>query len=187
MPPATSPSTSLYTLGKGVLSISPWSGLTPPTLPYTDVGNCPTFDLEVTETRLDHFTSRYGSRLKDKQVVIEIGYKITFVLDELAVNNMKMLLKATLVGANVLRAATVLNTEYALKFVSNNPEGPNYVYLFRRAKLAANGALNLIGDDWLKMSFTAEGLADLANHSESPYFDMTFASTTTSTTTTTPP
>lgn len=185
--PALSPNTSLYQLGKGILKIGLWSGTTAPTYPgdYTDVGNCPTFDVEVTEETLDHYSSRAGTRVKDKTVILETGYTVTFELDEISIFNLKMYIKGTQTGANVLHANQVLDAEYGLHFQSDNPAGPNEKWELWRVKLSPNGAFSLIGDDWSLISFTGEGLADTANHANSPYFDVTYATTTTTTTTTT--
>lgn len=179
--PASSPSTTLYALGKGVLSIGEWTGTTPPGS-LTDVGNCPRFEVEVTEDRLTHYTSRSDTRLKDKIVTLEVGYTLSFDLDEVSVLNLKMFLKATLQGSNVLLAATALNREYQLQFVTDNPVGPNEEWDFWRCQLSPGGSLNLISDDWQMMSFTGEGLADRSNHATSPYFTVTYATTTTTTT-----
>lgn len=183
-PIATSPSTELYTLGRGILSIGEWSGTTPPVDPsgYTDVGNCPKFEIEVTEEKLEHFSSRSGTKTKDKSVILETGYNVSFDLDENSIKNMTMFLKATLSGTRVLYANTALAREYALKFVSSNPEGPDQRWQFWRVKLSPAGAFGLISDEWAVLSFTGEGLADTANHSTTPYFTVTFVTTTTTTT-----
>ena len=181
--PASSPSSTLYTLGRGVLSIGEWSGATPPGA-YTDVGNCPRFDVEVTEEKLDHYSSRSGTRQKDKTVVLETGYTLDFDLDEMSILNMKMYLKATLSGANVLLANTVLDREFALKFVSDNPVGPNETWEFWRCQLSPGGTFSLLSDEWQLLTFAGKGLADTANNPTSPFFTVTFATTTTTTTTT---
>jgi hypothetical protein len=179
----SSPSTSLYTLGRGILSIGEWSGTTPPAS-YTDVGNCSKFEVEVTETKLDHYSSRSGTKTKDKSVVLETGYTCTFDLDEMSLFNLRIFLKATLVGKNVLRANTAMDKEYALKFVSDNPAGPDETWEFWRCLLSPGGPFSLISDEWELLTFSAEGLSDVANHSTSPYFNVTFSTTTTTTTTT---
>jgi hypothetical protein len=184
MPLTSSPSTLLYQLGKGILSIGLWSGATPPAS-YTDVGNCPRLEVEVTEERLAHFSSRSGTRVKDKEVVLETGYNVNFDLDEFSLANLAMFLKGTISG-NVILANTVLDQEYALRFDSDNPAGPNERWEFHRCTLAPGGTLSLIGDEWAKMSFAAAGLADVANHSTSPYFTVELMTTTSTTTTTTP-
>jgi len=184
MPISTSPSTLLYQLGKGIISIGDWVGAVAPT-EYTDVGNCPSLSVEVTEEVLDHYSSRSGTKKKDKSITLESGYKLSFDLDEISILNLKMYLKGTLLGQNVIRANTDLNKEYAIKFISDNPTGPDERWEFWKVKLSPNGAFSLIGDDWSKVSFNGEGLADEAGHATSPYFNVTFVTTTSSTTTTT--
>jgi len=186
MPPS-SPSTSLYSLGKGVLKIGEWAGVTPPAYPagYTDVGNCPEFTVEVTESVLDHFSSRSGIKMKDKTITLETGYTVKFKLDEMSIKNMQMFLKATLSGGNVLLANTALDKEYALYFQADNPVGPNENWQFWRCKLKPDGAFALIGDSWQQLGFSGEGLADVVGHANSPYFTVTYATTTTTTSTTT--
>lgn len=181
---ASSPDVSLYTLGKGILKIGEWVGTTPPSA-LVDVGNCPKFDVEVTETALDHFSSRAGTKTKDKTVVVEVGYNLTFDLDEVSLKNMKMFLKANLSGGNILLANTALSREYAVLFTADNPAGPNESWEFHRLKLAPAGGLSLIGDAWMAMSFKGAGLADVAGHATSPYFTVTFATSTSTTSTTT--
>jgi len=181
--PISSPSTELYAVGKGILSIGIWNGSTPPGT-YTDVGNCPALTAEVTEEVIEHFSSRSGTRKKDKIAVIETGYTIAFDLDEMSAFNLQMYLKGELVG-NVIRANKQLDREYAVKFVGDNPLGPNETWEFHRVKLTPSGAVSLISDDWKAMSYTGEGLSDEANNVDSPFFNVVLATTTTTTTTTT--
>mgnify|MGYP001814065207 CR=1 FL=1 len=175
--PASPHSTSLYTLGRGIVSIGAWSGTTPPGS-LSDVGNSPRFEVEVTEERLDHYSSRSGTRTKDKSVVLETGYTLNFDLDEFAVSNLAMFLMGSISG-NVISANTELDKEYSVEFVSDNPVGPNETWEFHRVTLSPGGSLNLISDEWSLMSFTGEGLADSANNPTSPYFTVTYATTTT--------
>lgn len=178
--PASPHSTTLYTLGRGIVSISEWVGTTPPTPPLTDVGNSPRFECEVTEETLDHYSSRSGTRVKDKTVTLETGYSLNFDLDEFAVSNLAMFLMGSVSG-NVISANTELDKEYAVSFQSDNPAGPNELWEFHRVKLSPGGSLNLISDEWGLMTFTGEGLADVANNPTAPYFTVTFATTTTTT------
>jgi hypothetical protein len=183
-----SPSTENYSLGRGILKIGEWTGATPPSYPgdYVDVGNCPSFEVTVTEEKLDHFSSRAGLRTKDKSVILETGYSVKFKLDEISVQNMKMFLKATLQGGNVLLANTVLDKEFALAFQSDNPVGPNEMWQFWRMYLSPDGNFALIGEkEWQTLGFSGEGLSDVAQHTSSPYFTVTYATTTTTTSTTT--
>lgn len=177
--------TRLYTLGRGIVSIGEWTGTTPPSVgQITDVGNSPRFECEVTEEKLDHYSSRAGLRQKDKSVVIESGYTLNFDLDEVSISNLQKYLKGTLSGPNVIRANTALDKEYTVKFVSDNPAGQNETWLFHRVQLSPGGAFSLIGDEWSLLTFAGEGLSDTANNPNSPFFDVTFVTTTTTTTTT---
>lgn len=181
----TSPSTTLYTLGRGVLSIAEWDDDTPPVDDdYEDVGDCQEFTVEVTEEKLEHFTRRSGTRNKDKVVVLEAGYNLSFTLNESSVNNLKRYLKGTLKSgySNVIQAGTALLAEFGLKFVSDNPAGPNERWEFWKSELSPDGAMSLISDEWRAIPFSGSGLADTANHSDSPYFNVTLLTTTTTTT-----
>lgn len=180
----TSPNTTLYTLGKGVLEIAIWSGAAPGA--YSDVGNCPSMNVLVDEEVLEHFSSRSGAKVKDKEVTLEVGYSGEFDLDEISVANLKMFLRGTLSATgHKIHAAQALTLEYALKFTSDNAAGPNEIWEFWKAKIKPRGAFSLIGDDWSTLQFAVEGLADTANHATSPYFDVTYVTTTSTTTTTT--
>ena len=181
MPPLN-PSTELYTLGKGVLWIAEWSGGSPGA--YADVGNCPKMEVEITVEKLDHFSSRSGAKNKDKSVVIERGYKVNFDLDEKSNKNLAMFLLGSQVG-NTVRALTNTTKEYAIKFKADNAAGPNDKWEFWKSSISPSGNASLITDDWMKFSYIAEGLADIAMHASSPYFDVTGTTTTSTTTTTT--
>lgn len=185
MPLDTSPSTELYALGKGVLTIGTWVGSTPPSAnDYVDVGNCPRFDVEVTEETLPHYSSRSGVRKKDKEVTLETGYMVDFDLDEISRKNLRIYLRASLSGTRVLRANMELNKEYSLIFTTDKPYGSNETWTFHRAKIKPGGAFSLITEEWQAISFHGEGLADTANNPLSPFFDVELETTTTTTTTT---
>lgn len=183
----TSPhSTALYVpAGRGVLSIATWNGTTPPTYPsdYTDLGNCPSFEVEPKAEKRPHYSSRSGLRTRDLNPVVQLEYDISFDLDELAAVNMqKFFLGSLNTSTYVISALQSADTEYALRFVADNPLGPNQTYSFWRVTLSPSGPLQLIGDDYLVLSFSGEGLSDTVNHPSSPYFDIKYATTTTTST-----
>lgn len=182
---ATPHSTNNYTVGKGIISIAEWTNGSIGS--YQDMGNCPSMEITPTQEKLDHYSSRSGYRTKDKSVIIELGYTLNFELDELAAENLTKFLVGTLSGGNIISALQGTEKEYAIRFVEDNPTGPNKTWNFWKLSIAPGGALNLIGDgsNWASMSFAAEGLADTAGHPTSPYITVTFATTTTTTTTTT--
>ena len=174
----TPSSTENLTNGKGILSIGVWSGITPPGS-YDDMGNAPSISVEPGTERLPHFSSRSDFRLKDKNPIVQTDYTITFDLDEIAAVNLNKFLMGTLSG-NIIFGLQGTNLEYALKFVSDNPIGPNQTWEFWKCTLSPNGAMQLIGEEWMVMSFTAEGLADTANHATSPCFTVTYSSSSSS-------
>lgn len=180
-------STSLYIpAGRGILYIAEWSGTTPPgDDDYTEVGNCPSFEAEPSIERRPHYSSREGLRTRDLNPVIQAEYNFSFDCDEISAKNLARFFIGTLNEATgVIAGLQNADKEFALKFVSNNPVGPNAIYKFWRCTIGPNGPIQLIGDDYAVMSFSGEGLADVANHASSPYFDIEYVTTTTTTTTT---
>lgn len=177
-------STENYAIGKGILYIAEWNGDTAPESDdYEDIGNCSNIEVEPTTERLPHYSSRTDFRLKDKNPTTQRDYMVSFDSDEMASVNLNRFLMGSL---NVTGAAAVIyalqgiNKEYALKFVSDNPIGPNETWEFWKCTLNPNGAVQLIGEEWMVMSFQAEGLADVENHSASPYFTITYSSSSSS-------
>lgn len=181
-------STSLYApAGRGILSIAPWAGTTPPDPgDFVEIGNCPSFECEPTQERRPHYSSRTGLRTKDLNPVVQLDYTLTFECDEIAAANLARFFLGTLnQSTKVISAMTNYDAEYALKFVSDNPIGPDQTFTFHRVTLGPNGPLQLIGDEYLAMGFSGEGLSDIANNPSSPYFDIKYVTTTTTTSTTT--
>lgn len=180
-----------YVIGKGILYIAEWTGSTPPTDPddYSEIGNCPSIEIEPSVERLPHYSSRSGFRTKDKNPVIETNYMVNFECDEMAAANLKAFLMGSLTpnakGGGTLHAMTQPNQEFALKFVADNPAGQQTwkTWKFWRGTMQPNGALQLIGDEWIAAAYQFEGLSDVANHATSQYFDVEYATTSTTTTT----
>lgn len=168
-----------YTIGKGILSIAEWTTTTPPST-FVDLGNAPSVEMQPTVERLPHYSSRSGMKSKDKNPIIQTEYSINFSLDEPAAMQMNIFLMGSLAG-NVISGLQGTNKEYSLKFVSDNPLGKNNTWLFHKVTLAPNGPVQLIGDEWMTMDFTGEGLADVLNNASSPFFNVTYATTTTTT------
>ena len=181
--PRTSPNVDNYMIGKGVLQIAKWDGGTVGL--FVDVGNCPKFEYEMTESTLEHFSSRQSLKEQDQETVITSGYNVNFTLDEISVENLRMFMKGALSGTRIIYANQNVNQLYALKFISDNPVGPYCNYEFHKCKLTPSGAFSLISDEYTSLSFSGKGLADRAGHSTSPFITATFDTTTSTTTTTT--
>lgn len=87
-----SPVVDSYYIGKGVVSI--W--LEDDTA-YRDIGNVPTFEFTPDITTLPHFSSRYGVRAKDLEVVTEKNASLNMVLDEFTYDNLMLTLMGEVV------------------------------------------------------------------------------------------
>lgn len=174
-------STDNYTIGKGILYV----GDVKASPSYVEIGNCPSISLEITEERLEHFSSRGGLKNRDLYPLVQVKYTVTFDCEEITKENLLKFLHAEDQG-DWMAALQDFKTEYSLKFEEDNPIGPSRVWKFHRGILSANGALEAIGDDWKKLSFKFEGLTDDSNHSSSPYFDVCWTSTSTVITTAPP-
>lgn len=173
----SSPSTNLYTLGRGILRVGLWVSTTPP-VSLSDVGNCSEFNITVTEEKLEHPSYRAGLRTKDKIVVLETGYEGSFTLDEISMDNLVRFFKGTLSG-NVIKANTVTDAEYEIEFTQNNPVGENRRWTFHRVFLSPGGEFGLIADEWATLQFTMEGLSDVENNPDSEFFNIEYLTTTT--------
>lgn len=173
-----------YTISKGVMYIGEWVGTTPPASIVTDMGNAPSAEVEITVERIPHVSSRAEFNRKDKNPLKSVDYMVNFELDEPAAANMKRYIMGTMSGGNVVHALQNIDQEYALKFVENNPTGPNKTHEFWRGTITPNGPMQLISEEWMTLSYRFEGLSDIENHPTSPHFDVTYDTTTTTTTTT---
>ena len=174
--------TELYTLGRGILSIGEWAGGSPGE--YVDVGNCPRFEVNLTEEQLEHYSHRSGLKTKDKVVTLQVGYTLSFDLDEISRDNLARFVKGT-VEDDTIHALQATNARFAIKFTSQNAAGENQVWEFWKVKLSPQSAFALISDDWSVLSYAGEGESDTGNHAESPFFDVVIQTTTSTTTTTT--
>jgi hypothetical protein len=189
-------STQNYTILKGVFSIAEHDANGVPGA-YFDMGNVVTAEVEPVVERLPHYSNRSGYRVKDANPIISTEYMLRMTLDEHAAVNLAKYFMGTLAGGgDTIYALQAMNTEYAVRFVEDNPHGPNKTWDLWKLTLSPAGPLQLVGDgtEWAVMELQGEGLADTANHPESPYITVdyqagetsTTTSTTSSTTTTTP-
>lgn len=103
-----SPNEDNYYLGKGIVK---WKGEGETT--FRDIGNVPTYEYTQTVTKLDHFSSRLGTKTKDKSVVTEKAAEVKITMDEITASNLAMALMGEASGAAVdltTTASTHTNT-----------------------------------------------------------------------------
>jgi hypothetical protein len=161
--------------GRGLLYIGEWTGSNPPSYPgdFNEIGNCPSLTLEPTRETRPHFSSREGLRERDLNPTVQLEYNVSFDCDELAAANLAKFFMGSLQLSGDIYGMTDYEKEFALRFVSQNPIGPNKIFKMHRVTLGPSGPLQLIGDDYLVMSFSGEGLADRTNNPDSPFFTIT--------------
>ena len=82
---AVSPLTSQYYIGKGIVSIQLEGEVD-----YRDIGDVPTFEFTPDIQTLPHFSSRYGVRAKDMEVVTEKNASLNIVMDEFTYENLML-------------------------------------------------------------------------------------------------
>jgi hypothetical protein len=87
-----SPLTSMYYIGKGIVSVQILQGWATPDVAYVDVGNVPVFELTPNITVLSHYSSRLGIRSKDLEVIHEKQMSLNMHMDEATVRNLKLAL-----------------------------------------------------------------------------------------------
>ena len=97
-----------YTLGKGILYFNryqngAYSG-------YRDLGNAPSFSFNVNIEKLEHFSSRGGLRVKDKEIISQLTPSCSFTLDEITAENFEILGLATITDQSQTAATSQTET-----------------------------------------------------------------------------
>jgi hypothetical protein len=169
----TPPNVENLTIGKGILYAALFTGGTPGT--YMDLGEVPSIELDQAITRLPYYSARSGMKTKGKNPVTLMEYTLNFVLSEFATENIQKAIQGSISGG-VIAMYGGIAYEWALKFVENNPAGPNRIWNFWKGTLSANGAIPMISDEWRAMPMKFEGLADTTNHIASPFADVELSS-----------
>ena len=110
---ANAPSTDNYVLGKGVIFFNEllnnvYQG-------ERDLGNAPTFSMNIALDKVEHFSSRGGLGKKDKSVISKVTPGIAFSLDEINMDNFSMLALGDV--SSVAQAASVISAEAAVVHV----------------------------------------------------------------------
>src|ERR1700739_5030733 len=93
----SSPNVDNYYVGKGILSIKFASfGEDAADLDYVDMGNVTSLDFTPKITKLDHYSSRTGTKKKDRTVATVVEAELKIVAEEWTARNLQMALLATL-------------------------------------------------------------------------------------------
>lgn len=151
--PDVSPSTNNYSVLKGTVTFDRDPGGSP-----RDLGNCPSFKLTPTVTKLAHFSSRSGTKKKDKEIVTEQSVTLELTLDEITDENLALALMGTNTAGvfGLLQETLVQGT---ISFTGTNDEG-NLVSWTGEVSITPSGSIDLISDDWAVITISCEVLAD---------------------------
>lgn len=157
-------------LGRGKLFFSPYA-------PHTTVGgvkgyfgNTPTLSMTQANTKLDHYSSEGGLKVKDRSVLLQTDVMLTFDTDNIDIGNLILWFGGAAIGtlpadapltasigaiALIGKASQIFG---ALTFEADNPVGDNLNYWFPYVMLAPTGTFALKGDVWQTLSFSCEAL-----------------------------
>lgn len=132
------------------------------------LGNVPSFSIAQTNTKLEHYSSQGGLKIKDRSIVLQTDLTITFDTDNIDLGNLALWFGGNNTEAEPsdapvdLGSVAIIGSSQALYgalfFESDNPVGTNANFWFPYVNLSPNGNYALIGDTWQTLSFTAEAL-----------------------------
>jgi hypothetical protein len=151
------PNTDNYFIGKGTVEFQKEgeSG-------YRDVGNVAEFEVTPDVTKLDHYSSREGTRTKDRSVVTERSLTVRMVMEEFNADNLAMMLLGTVtdVSGDVkqIDIFAVNSVKGALKFTGTNDVGPKWTLEFPSVEFTPSDSFSPISDEWGQMEVTGEVL-----------------------------
>lgn len=166
-PHTTSPNIGNYVVGRGIGYIKLVAPSLNPDADYVDAGNITEFTFQVKPTRLDHFSSRVGVRIKDFVVVTELAATLTMTLEEFTARNLGFAcLGAVTESPSGTFTVDVMSEPliYAgFKFVSTNVVGPQWTYTFPLCIFTPNKAISLLpsgSGSWGNLDFEVDVLKD---------------------------
>lgn len=143
-----SPSTDNYFIGKGTVTFA-----------TRDLGNCPSFKLTPTLTKLDHFSSRSGTKKKDKSVVTEAAVTLSMQLDEITDENLALAFMGGTPSGGVFSLLAVSQIEGVVAFTGTNDIGQHVAWTGSVSFIPKEG-FDLISDGWAVITLEGEVLAD---------------------------
>ena len=130
--------TDLYTLGKGKLYFDKL--VNDEYFGYRDLGNASEVNLTIDISKLDHYSSRGGLRVKDLSIVSEVNPAATMVLDEISVENLSLMSMATTTTETQDFALVTTETHKAYKGRKIDLDNRNVLRSITESHLVLTGA-----------------------------------------------
>lgn len=149
-----SPNVENYFVGAGILK---WKGVDDSV--YRDVGNVSKFEFTSNVTRLKHYSSRTGTRFKDRDVVTQLDATVAITMDEITASNLALSLLGDVTGSGpiMISILTNANKEGAFRLIGTNDIGAKCQIDLPSVLITPSGALGLINaGTWGELPLVAE-------------------------------
>lgn len=160
--------TENLTLGRGKLYFQPYAPNQSTGGVRGYLGNTPTLSMAQAVTKLDHYSSEGGLKVKDRSVVLQTDVTLTFDTDHISAANLALWFGGNNTGDIPADAPPGVGSSVvigsadqifgSLLFESDNPVGENRNYWWPYVSLQPSGTMALKGDAWQTLSFSAEAL-----------------------------
>jgi hypothetical protein len=119
------------TLGRGKILFSLFKQGTHTPAGFRYVGNTPSFNLTISQDKLDHFSSDAGVRVKDKSIILQVDYSGNLVMDDLNSANLSLfffgnqstLSQTSATAQSESFTGTTQGYAYQLGMTTGNPTG----------------------------------------------------------------
>lgn len=156
---ADSPSVLLYYIGKGIVSFKKAGDAN-----FRDLGNVPELELTPSIDKLEHYSSRLGTKTKDRVVVQTKSATVRIVMEEFTAANLALAVLGSVgpesAGDAVVSILALSEITGQLKFVGTNDVGQQCDMLLNNISMVPEAGINLISDEWGQIEITADVLAD---------------------------
>jgi hypothetical protein len=156
----TSPNIGNYYIGKGSVSTKLLGESV-----FTPAGNVPVFEFTAKITRLDHYSSMTGIKVKDFTAITEISGTLNMTMEEFTARNMGFALMGLASGGPSPAEETIEIFSSpviyaAVQFVGDNDIGPIWTVNFPLVQLSPNKALGLISAGFATIDLEGDVLYD---------------------------
>lgn len=156
---ADSPNPLLYYIGKGIVSFKKTGDVA-----FRDLGNVPELEFTPAVDKLEHFSSRSGTKKKDRVVVQQATATVRVVMEEITAQNLALAVlgevETNTAGDEVVSILSLSEITGQLKFIGSNDVGQQVDLLLNNVSMVPEAGINLISDEWSNIEITADVLAD---------------------------
>lgn len=154
---ASSPDTSLYTVGKGeVYFQKDFIGS------FRHLGNVAELEFEASFEELEHYSSMGGVKELDQSIVTSVSATLRLLMDEWSPDNVAMAVLGDVVdlgspvGATEIEILKTTKIEGAVRYIGTNEYGPKYTFDFASAAFRPSDALSLITEEYAQIEVTGK-------------------------------